>query len=215
MAKKYLDYNGLQYFWSKIKEKLNMKQDKINDLSKIRDGALLGSTALQSAPVEVTIGSTPDEDAVLWIEPDGDVTAPIYAPNTAQVGQTIVVSAVDENGRPTAWEAVDMPQGGGGGGGGVVIIEINSDTGEPSIPKNEIDSLARSGVMVYAKIEEATIPMVCDGVYGEMEFFGFVTASFDGGGQLNYAGAYDARWEESTNNFIVNKGWSEFGFIIV
>lgn len=61
---------------------------------------------------EVTIGSTPDEDAVLWIEPDGDVITPIYAPNIAQVGQTIVVSAVDENGRPTAWEAVDMPQGG-------------------------------------------------------------------------------------------------------
>lgn len=61
---------------------------------------------------EVTIGSTPDEDAVLWIEPDGDVTTPIYAPNIVQVGQTIIVSAVDENGRPTAWEAADMPQGG-------------------------------------------------------------------------------------------------------
>ena len=28
--------------------------------------------------------------------------------NTAAVGQTIKVSAVDENGQPTEWEAVDM-----------------------------------------------------------------------------------------------------------
>lgn len=27
----------------------------------------------------------------------------------AKVGQTIVVKAVDENGKPTEWEAVDMP----------------------------------------------------------------------------------------------------------
>lgn len=28
--------------------------------------------------------------------------------NTAAIGQTIRVSAVDENGKPTEWEAVDM-----------------------------------------------------------------------------------------------------------
>ena len=33
--------------------------------------------------------------------------------NTATVGQTIRVSAVDENGQPTEWEAVDMASGGG------------------------------------------------------------------------------------------------------
>lgn len=33
--------------------------------------------------------------------------------NTAAVGQTIRVSAVDENGQPTEWEAVDMASGGG------------------------------------------------------------------------------------------------------
>lgn len=38
----------------------------------------------------------------------------IPAPETAAVGQTIKVSAVDENGKPTAWEAVDFPSGGGG-----------------------------------------------------------------------------------------------------
>ena len=35
----------------------------------------------------------------------------------ATVGQIAKITAVDENGKPTAWEAVNMPSGGGGGGG--------------------------------------------------------------------------------------------------
>lgn len=34
----------------------------------------------------------------------------IAAPSTANIGQTIVVEAVDENGKPVEWEAVDMPE---------------------------------------------------------------------------------------------------------
>ena len=34
--------------------------------------------------------------------------------NTAAVGQTVKITAVDENGQPTEWEAVDMASGGGG-----------------------------------------------------------------------------------------------------
>lgn len=33
----------------------------------------------------------------------------VPVPSTAQIGQTIIVSAVDENGKPTEWEAVDVP----------------------------------------------------------------------------------------------------------
>lgn len=33
--------------------------------------------------------------------------------NTAAIGQTIKITAVDENGQPTEWEAVDMASGGG------------------------------------------------------------------------------------------------------
>lgn len=39
----------------------------------------------------------------------------IPAPATASVGQAIVVKAVDENGKPTEWEAADMGSGVGGG----------------------------------------------------------------------------------------------------
>ena len=57
--------------------------------------------------------------------------------NTAAVGQTVKITAVDENGQPTEWEAVDMASGGNGGweviaditldedGGGAAMLEIN------------------------------------------------------------------------------------------
>ncbi len=41
----------------------------------------------------------------------------VKAPVTAKVGQMLRVAAVDENGVPTQWEAVDLPSGGAGGGG--------------------------------------------------------------------------------------------------
>lgn len=37
---------------------------------------------------------------------------PVIAPETAEVGQIIKVKAVDDSGKPTQWEAVDMPSGG-------------------------------------------------------------------------------------------------------
>lgn len=42
-----------------------------------------------------------------------EIATKITAPTTAEVGQTIVVSEVDENGKPTAWEMADMVSGGG------------------------------------------------------------------------------------------------------
>ena len=47
----------------------------------------------------------------------------IPAPATASVGQTVVVKAVDENGKPTEWEAADFPTGGGTGSGPVQYVE--------------------------------------------------------------------------------------------
>ena len=37
------------------------------------------------------------------------IDSKITAPSTAEVGQTIVVKSVDSDGKPTAWEAVDLP----------------------------------------------------------------------------------------------------------
>ena len=46
----------------------------------------------------------------------------ISAPATAAVGQTIVVSEVDEDGKPTKWEAVNLP-----GSGGFTIRDISGE----------------------------------------------------------------------------------------
>lgn len=43
---------------------------------------------------------------------DENTPSLVVAPHTAEVGQAIVVKAVDENGKPTEWEAVDLPSGG-------------------------------------------------------------------------------------------------------
>lgn len=56
-------------------------------------------------------GSAPLEVAI----PSGGGASGDYIPipASAKVGQTIVVKAVDEDGKPTEWEAVDMASGGG------------------------------------------------------------------------------------------------------
>ena len=64
-------------------------------------GAVTGSYD-GSAPLEVAIPSGGGAS--------GDY---IPIPASAEVGQTIVVKAVDEDGKPTEWEAVDVPSGGG------------------------------------------------------------------------------------------------------
>lgn len=67
----------------------------------------------------------------------------IPAPATATVGQTIKVSAVDESGKPTAWEAVDFPEG----GGGVYPVVDMTDTAAELLPNTfykwgEVSSLS-------------------------------------------------------------------------
>ena len=53
----------------------------------------------------------------------------IQAPVSAIVGQTVVVKAIDENGRPTEWECVDLPTGGSDSGGGLPTV-TEADNGK-------------------------------------------------------------------------------------
>lgn len=52
--------------------------------------------------VKTVNGAEPDENGNVAVE----ITAPVIS--TASVGQTIVVKSVDDTGKPTEWEAVDM-----------------------------------------------------------------------------------------------------------
>ena len=44
---------------------------------------------------------------------DEKISGCVITPTTATVGQVITVKAVDESGKPTAWEAADFPSGSG------------------------------------------------------------------------------------------------------
>lgn len=52
-----------------------------------------------------------DEFGTAGVTPYGIGAIP--SPKVAEVGQTIVVKSVDENSKPTEWEAADLPSGGG------------------------------------------------------------------------------------------------------
>ena len=61
--------------------------------------------------VKTVNGTEPDENGNVYLEIQSGA---IPAPETAEVGQTIVVKEVDENGKPILWEAADLPSGGSG-----------------------------------------------------------------------------------------------------
>lgn len=58
-----------------------------------------------------------DDSSKVWIDlsGEGDVLDYVPSPDMATIGQTLVVKAVDENGKPTQWEMVDLSSGVGGG----------------------------------------------------------------------------------------------------
>jgi hypothetical protein len=53
-----------------------------------------------------------DENVTVWVDTDEEAEVPSGGGInvTAEVGQTVIVKAVDENGKPTEWEAVDFPE---------------------------------------------------------------------------------------------------------
>lgn len=73
-------------------------------------GALPDTTKIPSTAEDV--GALP---ANAFIPKSATDVGAIPVPETATVGQTVVVKAVDENGKPTEWEAVDLPAGGSSG----------------------------------------------------------------------------------------------------
>lgn len=75
------------------------------------------------ASVSDTASVLIEEDGVIKRAPKGEVGG-VKVASTAEVGQTIVVKAVDEAGNPTEWECADM----GGGYDAVIDLGVYSDT---------------------------------------------------------------------------------------
>lgn len=62
----------------------------------------------------------------------------ITSPLTAEVGQMIVVKAVDENGKPTEWEAVNVPS--------APVTSVNGLTGEVQLTIPEVKEYTVNGI---------------------------------------------------------------------
>lgn len=73
-----------------------------------------------------TIDDAP-ENADVVIDPNGEAVELMIAPASASVGQTIVVKAVDENGKPTEWEATDFPEVNGLSDGSQISALVETD----------------------------------------------------------------------------------------
>ena len=99
------------------------------------------------------------ESHPVWINPEGEAspaggTDLSLGVTGATVGQIAKITAVDDSGKPTAWEAVDMPSGGGGSGetweeinaitlsDAVNTVTINTDSGGNAIALKKVRILA-------------------------------------------------------------------------
>lgn len=75
-----------------------------------------GANGSDGAPGIVISSTQPTDEAhPVWLDPNGDADGEDFSLgiSSATVGQIAKISAVDDNGVPTAWEPVDMPSGGG------------------------------------------------------------------------------------------------------
>lgn len=88
-----------------LKPELNQIKDDLADKVSKSDYAPESKTDAMTQPVGK------DSDGKLWTAPGSGGSG--IAVSGATVGQTVKIAAVDDDGVPTAWEAVDMPSGGG------------------------------------------------------------------------------------------------------
>lgn len=108
--------------WPEIPDAFNKYVQSVADnLKESLEGNIDVSTAVEKYLEENPVTFTESDPTVpAWAKEKNPPTysasevGAIPAPSAANVGQTIVVSAVDDTGAPTAWEPADLPTGGGG-----------------------------------------------------------------------------------------------------
>ena len=108
----------------------------------------------------------------------------IPSPSTAAVGQTVVVKAVDGNGVPTEWEAIDMPSGGGALAG--LTIADNYDIELISLVIVDQNNIPTAGITVTQKDDGSTFAY--DGllIWSDVKSSGSYT-TFNFNGYTNYS----------------------------
>ena len=105
-----------------------------------------------------------------------DLDQKVSNPNSAKVGQTIVVKTVAEDGKPTEWEAVDLPSGGGGGGASTMIVTVSG--GKTNHTSTQIINHIKAGGMAVLKFPIDEGDQVCNFVAcdEDLEWVSFVGA---------------------------------------
>lgn len=129
-----------------VGDKIKIVEDNIETninkaLTEAKESGEFDGPQGETGPSAIYVGveAPENEDITVWINPeDDDFSDFISTPPTAEVGQTIVVKAVDESGKPTEWEAVDLPSGDSGGGRLLGEITLSEDVnGTIIIPLND------------------------------------------------------------------------------
>lgn len=125
-----LKYKGYAADAKAVGDALDTKLDKnqgTTNAGKILGVGEDGNVVPQDKPsitVDSALSSTsenPVQNKIITAALAGKITAP----TTAAVGQIIKVKSVDESGKPTEWEAVDLPSGGGGGETWVKLVDTS------------------------------------------------------------------------------------------
>lgn len=80
---------------------------------------------------------------------DFNLSQKITTPDTASVGQALAVKAVDENGKPTEWETVDIPEG----DTAELFFAVYGET-----TYAEVTEALDAGKMVYVKYNHYIVP---------------------------------------------------------
>lgn len=102
----------------------------------------------------------------------------ITAPTTAAVGQIIKVKSVDGTGKPTEWEAADLPSGGGGGTYRLVSDTTLSEAVETITISQDKDGnafeLTDCLVWIFAAVTEASqLVVIPNGYWTNGTYFNF------------------------------------------
>lgn len=105
---------------------------------------------------------TKTETGAEWKTSKQDIPTTVPQVQSAQVGQTVVVKAVDENGKPTEWEAKDVSGGSAGGGLPGIVVNFTLDGQEctSDISLEEAMTMFDDGQPIWIKSNDPRMPVV-------------------------------------------------------
>lgn len=189
-----LDLRDYSIFAVPVTQTLNLtgvKKGQIPRIARVSKGETVVPTAWEAADL-------PEADNSLGL-------------SSATVGQTIKVKAVDVDGKPTAWEAVDMAGGGSKpykilynqilSEAAVVKVDANADAAacneyvlSMAIPKGDVDANYNAGTIMLCTVNCVNNMPVVDASYGTLHQ-AHLQKSEDGGAWLDF---YDVQTSSAT-----------------